>query len=500
MGIKTKFNPMGGQRGEKDLGNLALWRYSNEVISGKTLLYNYTGDWYGTLYVPGFAYTQEGTSDNYYLLGYSPVKDQTIYYSNGTPTNNVVNRIYNYSYFSSAPYTRNYVRNSAGDMQIPTNGGRYAYSLEGYGEYIGYINEYPPRDGLYVYQANGVLVTSDPIEGVINSNAFQLGGVIFKRMASEDIKGDPVTLYVPKAKGKAIINDWYIVETSGTTDANRNTPFFNNPNVTSVDLQGVPFRNNNMYKAFNNCRNLIAANNIPNSVTNMDSTFYECFNLKQNIQIPNSVTSMASTFYDCFNLNQNIQIPNSVTNMYATFYYCNTLNQNIKIPNSVTNMSSTFSYCQNLNQNIQIPNSVTSMSSTFYYCGNFDQNIQIPDSVTSMTHTFYDCFNLKQNIQIPNSVTNMVYTFYYCNNLNQNIQIPNSVTNMSSTFSYCNNLNQNIKISNSVTSMSLTFSQCQKLNQNIQIPSSVTNMSSTFASTRMSSAYWKMGNRAGRKV
>ena len=36
-----------------DRGKLSLWRYSNDVIPGKTLLYNYTGsDWTNTLYVP----------------------------------------------------------------------------------------------------------------------------------------------------------------------------------------------------------------------------------------------------------------------------------------------------------------------------------------------------------------------------------------------------------------------------------------------------------------
>ena len=43
MGIKTKLCSMGGGSTYKDMGNLALWRYSNEVISGKTLLYNYVG-------------------------------------------------------------------------------------------------------------------------------------------------------------------------------------------------------------------------------------------------------------------------------------------------------------------------------------------------------------------------------------------------------------------------------------------------------------------------
>ena len=241
----------------------------------------------------------------------------------------------------------------------------------------------------------------------------------------------PNPLYVPKIVGRAVINDWYNTSTSGTTESNRNTPFYNNPNIISVDLQEVPFRNNSMHNAFYNCQNLVSIKNISSSVTNMSSAFFNCYNLNQNIQIPSSVTSMSSTFYWCKNLNQNIRIPNSVTSMYRTFSSCNNLNQNIQIPSSVTNMSQTFSSCYNLNQNIQIPSSVTNMSSTFYWCNNLNQNIQIPSSATNMNHVFYNCFKLKSRITIasPNvsdttncfyNVTNanVVFPLRYINNVN----------------------------------------------------------------------------------
>ena len=290
----------------------------------------------------------------------------------------------------------------------------------------------------------------------------------------------PSNLYVPKIRGTAVINDWTDTSASGTTDSNRNTPFYNNPAIINVNLQKVPFRNNSMYNAFSNCQNLKHVSGINPSVTNMVYTFYNCNSLNQSIKIPSSVTTMYCTFYNCNSLNQNIQIPSSVTNMSHTFCNCHNLNQNIQIPSSVTTMYNTFVYCHNLNQNIKIPSSVTTMYGTFSYCNSLNQNIQIPSSVTNMANTFRYCTNLNQNIQIPSSVTSMSYTFYNCSNLNQNIQIPSSVTNMYLTFPYCSKLNQNIQIPSSVTSMASTFASCNNLNQNIQIPSSVTNMYYTF--------------------
>ena len=259
--------------------------------------------------------------------------------------------------------------------------------------------------------------------------------------------------------GYTELQDYYY----STNNAYSSLPFYDHNTLISVDLKNVPFKNNSMLHAFNNCRNLTSVNGINKNVTNMSHTFYYCSNLNQNIQIPSSVKIMYNTFGCCYNLNQNIQIPSSVTSMTDTFYDCNNLNQNIQIPNSVTSMFGTFNYCSNLNQNIQIPNSVTSMTNTFYSCSNLNQNIQIPSSVKTMYCTFKYCENLNQNIQIPYSVTDMSSTFWFCHNLNQNIQIPNSVTNMSHTFYYCRNLNQNIQIPNSVTDMSWTFYNCYNL-------------------------------------
>ena len=227
-------------------------------------------------------------------------------------------------------------------------------------------------------------------------------------------------VYVPVKRGKTVINNY----TSGSTTTASNTPFYNNPDVKMVDLQNVPFVNNNMYHAFDNCRNLTSVTGINQNVTNMFYTFYGCYNLNQNIQIPNSVTNMYSTFFYCMNLNQNIQIPSGVTNMVYTFDSCYNLNQNIQIPSGVTNTAYTFFYCNNLNQNIQIPNRVISMYVTFYHCNNLNQNIQIPNSVTNMYGTFDYCTNLQGTITINSANISNTYNCFRDSGLTKNVIFP----------------------------------------------------------------------------
>ena len=152
------------------------------------------------------------------------------------------------------------------------------------------------------------------------------------------------TVYVPR---NAVINMYGSL---------LNTPFYNNPSVKRVDLQGVPFVSNDMFEAFQNCTNLTSVTGINSNVYRMYYTFHNCTNFNQNIQIPNSVTDMVGTFYGCSNLNQNIQIPNSVTNMSETFYYCEMLSSNITIlSGNVTNAMFCFASPSSLPKNVYIP-------------------------------------------------------------------------------------------------------------------------------------------------
>lgn len=209
-----------------------------------------------------------------------------------------------------------------------------------------YIGNTPIRE---VYYGTNLVFTSD--RGKLSLWRYSNDVITGKTLLYEYLGSWNNEVYVPKCKGNSIINDYYSSSSVG------NTPFYNT-SVNYVNLQGVPFRNNNMRNAFYNCINLKSIRNIPNSVVNMTQTFQYCRNLNQNIQIPSNVTNMYGTFYDCSNLNQNIQIPKSVTNMYGTFYGCYNLNQNINIPKNVTSIFGTFDYCRKMGSwiNIYSPN------------------------------------------------------------------------------------------------------------------------------------------------
>lgn len=168
---------------------------------------------------------------------------------------------------------------------------------------------------------------------------------------------------------------------------------------------------------FSGCFSLNQNIQIPNSVIYMYRAFWDCHRLNQNIQIPKSVRDVESVFRNCYNLNQNIQIPSSATNMAYTFESCFNLNQNIRIPNTASDMNRTFYNCHNLNQNIQIPNSVTNMYSAFDNChnlGTYHKTINILSEIISdATNAFYNT----SYYNISNQLT-IVFPLRYINNVN----------------------------------------------------------------------------------
>lgn len=211
------------------------------------------------------------------------------------------------------------------------------------------------------------------------------------------------TINVPAMNG-VYVNNWVNTSSSGTTDFNRQTPFYNNPNVVSVDLQKVPFVNNSMGYAFYNCQNLVNVGTLNSNVTNMSYTFALCNSLNQNIQIPTSVTDIDYTFLNCRNLiNQNIHVPDSVVSMVGTYQMCYNLTPNyVHIGNSVEVMANSFQLCQNFNPSVPIiiPNSVTNMYQTFHQCFNLNQKVQIGNSVKSLVGTFNRCTKLISDVSI----------------------------------------------------------------------------------------------------
>ena len=267
-----------------DRGKLSLWRYSNDVIPEKTLLYNYIGN------------------ETYKCYGY--------YNDHGLLMPVVVNAWID----TETPYIGQKI-----SINSPTNVSTYEIvNVSDTGFSTNYI----------VYEIG------------VPHNAF------FKRKNSldTDVIIYPELLYVPKCKGKSIINDWVNSTSSGTKETDRNTPFYNNPSVLNVDLQGVPFRNNSTYAAFNNCRNLCTVNNLNlKGANDLSYTFSNCKNFNSNVQIPSGVYSLNHTFSYCYKFNQKIRIPESVYFFYETFSDCSNLRQNIDVPSSAVDMRYTFS-------------------------------------------------------------------------------------------------------------------------------------------------------------
>lgn len=243
-------------------------------------------------------------------------------------------------------------------------------------------------------------------------------------------------------------------------NAIRNTTYYNNQNIRSVNLNNKPWVNNSMDRAFFNCKNLQTVTNINNSVTNISNAFQYCSNLSTTPAIPNSVTNMRFAFEFCTNLSTAPTIPNSVIDASGFLSHCSQFFSSAKyptIPQNVKRLDYMFAsmsdrvitsvpqWCLDKWNNCSA-NVKTSMSGMFYDWTSLKSAPVIPNSVTDMSHTFAVCTNLTTAPSIPNSVTNMYDTFSHCNALVTAPTIPESVINMLGTFGDCTNLTGNIYI------------------------------------------------------
>ena len=188
-----------------------------------------------------------------------------------------------------------------------------------------------------------------------------------------------------------------------------NTVYQNNKSIKTVNLDYVPWKNDNMSRAFYGCNNITDVSNINENVTNMSQTFSFCNNLVNAPAIPNSVTNMYETFGYCYNLVNAPIIGNGVTDMISTFRDCPFTTAPI-IPNSVVNMYGTFMFCSNLTTAPIIPNSVVNLNDTFRNCP-FTTAPNIPENVVDMANTFKWCKNLTGDIYIHSEY---VSTFNEC--------------------------------------------------------------------------------------
>ena len=369
MGIKTKINPLGGRSSSSDLGNLSLWRYSNGVIAGKTLLYNYMGEWNSiTLY--GY-YSPMGSGYTYYRLNTNtPRVGEPLYLSNGA-------------------VSREYIESVSGDGFCPDG---WVLPTFSYFKYNQKLDIRGITDPLYVPTASGKAVINDWV------NSSSSG-------TSESARNTPFY-----ANGKVVNVDL------------QHVPFRNNSMSYAFsdceELQTVSNINSkvtNIYATFNYCFNLNCAISIPDGLTTAPWTFNYCLNFNSIVTFPSSMTNLYATFYTCYNFNQNVQIPDSVDSMISTFDGCRNLNQNIKMPSSLKSMYATFYRCYNLKQSIDVPNRVTNMSFTFQNCheleGNF--NVYTTELEASYRTFWYTNASKTKNVYIYYQYANGVYTNTY---------------------------------------------------------------------------------------
>ena len=200
----------------------------------------------------------------------------------------------------------------------------------------------------------------------------------------------------------------------------------------------------------------------------------------------NKIYSLYGTFADCKNLVTAPDIPDSVYNLVGAFNGCESLKTAPKLPSGVSNIKNAFWNCYSLENPPELPESITVMSDAFYNCYSLKSAPKIPSGVTDLSGTFYGCKSLTEPPVIPNGVTNMKQTFIYCTKLSVAPIIPNSVTNLTDTFMGCNSLQKAPTIPNSVLYMGNTFRDCTKLSGIVEINATPSSYYNCFLYTEQS--------------
>lgn len=257
--------------------------------------------------------------------------------------------------------------------------------------------------------------------------------------------------------------------------------------------------------AFNECKSLTTAPNIPSTVVDANNAFSGCVSLTDAGILPSNIENAPAMFYNCTSLTNVRALPSKVKNIRAIFYNCASLRYLPKIPKSVQNANYAFYTCTALtntpvfesggstslnnaftNSRIikvtSLPSNVTDLYQAFYNCVDLqDVSVDINGSTTTAEEAFANCKNLVSVKKLPNSVKNLHGTFDRCAQLTTKVQIPSSATNMLSTFYMCSSIpGITGGIPSGVTDMRWTFYQCSSFNQMIEIPSGVKNLKATF--------------------
>ena len=260
----------------------------------------------------------------------------------------------------------------------------------------------------YVYKE---IIAPDIQEKVLEAGEYiPLGGIYYVKNTGE------VLLYLDKFPTEAVSGDTYEergyeykfnsagelsvkVKQSGYTNQESYAPL-------KEKVMGIPLTN--MFKTFEDCRNMVEAPEIPKTVTSMSGTFYNCNELLEAPEIPEGVKDISYLFYNCVSMEKATSLPEGITNMSWAFYNCEKLVELPKIPSTVVAMSAAFRRCFSAVSAPTIPENVTQMDSAFSLCTSLTGNIVINAQFNSTEYVNYaKCFEkvnfAEQNITLTGS-------------------------------------------------------------------------------------------------
>ena len=225
-------------------------------------------------------------------------------------------------------------------------------------------------------------------------------------------------------------------------------------------------------QCFKNCKNLVKAPVIPESVTDVVGTFYGCTNLTTAPKMPLGIKSMRTTFFECAELLEAPEIPEGVEDLTACFIRCKKLTKMPKISEGVKKMDRAFNECEKLTEVTKLPESLESMLKCFSDCVALVKAPVIPANVKNIEGCFSSCKALKEVPNIPESIKNMKECFTACNLLTEIPAIPQGVEEMTRCFAGCTALKKVIlKCPYIEGKFNDTFKDCSSLENNgIKVP------------------------------
>lgn len=491
MGIKTRFNPLGGVSAESQQGDLSEWRYSTGS-DGKITLYEYLG------------------------------QDTAITVPNN---NTVINAYYNSSSVGNVPFYNNKNIVSVDLNNVP------------------FVNK----------SMNSAFYNAMNLRSVekINSNVTNMRNTFARcsNLVNAPVIPNSVTCMVGTFRGCNNLINAPVIPNSVT---NMESTFESCKNLVNAPILSSNLRY--MFRAFYSCNKLVNAPVLPNSVSNISGAFCSCSNLVNAPIIPNSVSSMWYSFSSCGNLTGNIFIHSAKISNATTVFDDSSAIKNVYIPyryinNALTLTRNTFNtagyivgtgvgnatinncvmydfiakdyptYTGNgthwilskyggSNTRVVVPREYTTYDTfpTAIQATCFTGNTTITDvdcnniefTSASSVNAFSGCTNLVSitNINLENvnnisnmfkstairefprlqnssSVTDATYLFFACSYIGESpattpFSLPQNITKLYATFCHCSNIMgfYDLYIGSKVTNMHSCFKNCAGIGKN----------------------------------